>query len=67
VVKPRLTGLGVILRAAAQQDRTAAMPKADVDLDAESKRAVKLWIKPSINPNRQRKDRSGEIARKSYR
>lgn len=55
-----LTGLGVLLRAVGQEPKAPALPKPDIDVE----RAVKFWVKPSINPNRQRKGKSGEIPRR---
>lgn len=57
-MKKSLTSLGLILRAAAQQG-APVLPKPDIE-----QKALKLWIKEGINPNRQRKGVSGELPRK---
>jgi hypothetical protein len=59
-MKP-LTSLGLVLGKQAEAEKAAPeLPKPEIDVG----RMVKFWVKPSINPCRQRKGKSGEIARR---
>jgi hypothetical protein len=53
------TALGLVLRAQRRQLPPPELPKPDINVD--------LLIVPGINPNRQRKGKSGETARRRGR
>lgn len=57
----KLTALGIVLHAT-QHDpnlETIVLPKPEIE-----QKALKLWMKEGINPNRQRKGKSGELPRR---
>jgi hypothetical protein len=55
-----LTSLWLVMRAEKRAPKLPEVEKPEVDID----RMAKFWVKPSINPHRQRKGKSGEIARR---
>lgn len=56
-----LTGLGLLLKHQARRTLLSAPQLQPPQLD--EKKIDRLWIRQGINPNRQRKGKSGEIPR----
>lgn len=54
----KLTALGIVLRASSRLPASATLPKPEL-----KEAALTLLAKDGINPNRQRKGKSGEIPR----